>query len=75
MYGSPKVTQKLNQQGIDISERSVTRIMKEQQWRFRTVKKHKATTNAFIRLSNILHQVISNASFTLIQYSDKIHVS
>ncbi|WP_036667433.1 IS3 family transposase, partial [Paenibacillus darwinianus] len=32
-YGSPKVTQKLQQQGIHVSERTVTRIMNEQQWR------------------------------------------
>ena len=46
LYGSPKITIKLNQQGVKISERTVTRIMKNQQWRSRTVKKYKATTNS-----------------------------
>ncbi|WP_415841402.1 IS3 family transposase, partial [Paenibacillus alkaliterrae] len=46
LYGSPKITQKMHQQGTSISERTVTRIMKEQQWRSKTVKKYKATTNS-----------------------------
>ncbi|MFC4602067.1 IS3 family transposase, partial [Cohnella hongkongensis] len=46
LYGSPKIASKLRQQGVVISERTVTRIMNKQQWRSRTVKKYKATTNA-----------------------------
>jgi putative transposase len=46
LYGSPKVTHQMNQKGIDISERTVTRIMHENRWRSRTVKKYKATTNS-----------------------------
>lgn len=59
LYGSPKVTRKLHQKGVDISERTVTRIMKNQQWRSRTVKKYKATTNSKHNLpvhDNILNQ-------------------
>lgn len=59
LYGSPKVTQKLHQQGVDISERTVTRIMSEQQWKSRTVKKYKATTNSKHNMpvqENILNQ-------------------
>ncbi|WP_051588156.1 IS3 family transposase [Paenibacillus darwinianus] len=59
LYGSPKVTQKLQQQGIHVSERTVTRIMNEQQWRSRTVKKYKATTNSKHNLpvqENVLNQ-------------------
>lgn len=59
LYGSPKVTQKLNQQGVSISERTVTRIMKKQEWRSRTVKKYKATTNSKHSLpvqDNVLNQ-------------------
>lgn len=59
LYGSPKVASKLRQQGVDISERTVTRIMKEQQWRSRTVKKYKATTNSKHSLpvqDNVLNQ-------------------
>ncbi|WP_027091181.1 IS3 family transposase [Cohnella thermotolerans] len=50
LYGSPKITRKLLQQGVTISERTVTRIMNEQQWRSRTVKKYKATTNSKLYL-------------------------
>lgn len=59
LYGSPKVTKKLNKEGVHVSERTVTRIMKEQQWRSRTVKKYKATTNSKHNLpvqENLLNQ-------------------
>jgi putative transposase len=59
LYGSPKITRKLLQQGVTISERTVTRIMNEQQWRSRTVKKYKATTNSKHSLpvqDNVLNQ-------------------
>lgn len=46
LYGSPKLTRQLNRQGIQISERTVGRIMKKQGLRSRTVKKYKATTNS-----------------------------
>ncbi|MFB9751879.1 IS3 family transposase [Paenibacillus hodogayensis] len=41
-----KVTQKFSQQGTKISQRTVTRIMKKNGLRSRTVKKYKATTNS-----------------------------
>ncbi len=59
LYGSPKTPKQLNKQGVPISERTVTRIMKEQQWRSRTVKKYKATTNSKHNLpvqENVLNQ-------------------
>jgi len=59
LYGSPKVAEKLHQQGVDISMRTVTRIMSEQQWRSRTVKKYKATTHSKHNLpvqENVLNQ-------------------
>lgn len=59
LYGSPKITKKLHQQKVSISERTVTRIMKEQQWRSRTVKKYRATTNSKHNLpvqENVLNQ-------------------
>jgi putative transposase len=69
LYGSPKVTHKLNQQGIDISERTVTRIMKEQQWRSRTVKKYKATTNSKHDLP--VHENVLNQEFTASKPNEK----
>jgi len=46
LYGGPKITERLHQKGIKVSERTVTRIMKENGIRSKTVKKYKATTNS-----------------------------
>jgi len=46
LYGSPKITQVLRQQGVRVSEKTVARIMKELGLKSRTVKKYKATTNS-----------------------------
>ncbi|WP_052516568.1 IS3 family transposase [Paenibacillus popilliae] len=46
LYGSPKVTEQLKRNGTPISGRTVARIMKENGWRSRTMKKYKATTNS-----------------------------
>lgn len=45
-YGSPKITALLRQEGIVISERTVTRYMKEMGIRSITAKKYKATTHS-----------------------------
>jgi putative transposase len=42
-YGSPKITKHLNRKGIKVSQKTVTRIMKENKIRSKTVKKYKAT--------------------------------
>ena len=51
IYGSPKVSKELNKalkrDGLPtVSERTVTRIMKREGWKSKTVKKIKATTNS-----------------------------
>lgn len=46
IYGSPKITKKLNQKGIKVSQKTVTRIMKAEGIRSKTIKKYKATTNS-----------------------------
>ncbi|RZI49961.1 transposase, partial [Aeribacillus pallidus] len=46
LYGSPKVTKKLNHGGIKVSQKTVSRIMNEEGMKSRTVKKYKATTNS-----------------------------
>lgn len=46
IYGSPKITKQLNSEGVSISERTVSRYMKEEEIRSKTVKKYKATTNS-----------------------------
>ena len=45
-YGSKKVTKTLNKRGIQVSERTVSRIMTKNNWKSCTVKKYKATTNS-----------------------------
>ncbi|MGE7917307.1 IS3 family transposase [Lysinibacillus xylanilyticus] len=45
-YGSPKVTKQLNSEGVSVSQKTVSRIMKEEGIRSKTVKKYKATTNS-----------------------------
>lgn len=59
IYGSPKITKTLNAQGINVSQKTVTRIMKENQIRSKTVKRYKATTNSKHNLPiypNLLNQ-------------------
>lgn len=46
IYGSPKITKRLNQEGISVSSRTVQRFMKEEGISSKTVKKFKATTNS-----------------------------
>lgn len=46
LYGSPKITQLLRKENIRVSQKTVTRLMKEMGLKSRTVKKYKATTNS-----------------------------
>ncbi|MCM3339599.1 IS3 family transposase [Paenibacillus sp. MER TA 81-3] len=46
LYGSRKVWETLKKQGIEVTEKTVARIMKELDLKSRTVKKYKATTNS-----------------------------
>jgi putative transposase len=58
-YGSPKITKQLNNNGVKVSQRTVTRIMKKIEIRSKTVKKYKATTNSKHNLPvypNLLNQ-------------------
>lgn len=45
-YGSPKITKKLREIGHNVSQRTVTRLMKDMNIRSITKKKYKATTNS-----------------------------
>lgn len=69
LYGIPKVAEKLHQQDVDISTRTVTRIMSEQQWKSRTVKKYKATTNSKHHLP--VQENVLNREFTASQPNEK----
>lgn len=58
-YGSPKITKQLQVEGIMITQKTVSRIMKEEGIRSKTVKKYKATTNSKHQLPvypNLLNQ-------------------
>nr|WP_232508253.1 IS3 family transposase [Macrococcus sp. IME1552] len=58
-YGSPKITNKLREQGHNVSQRTVTRLMKDMNIRSITKKKYKATTNSKHNLPiypNLLNQ-------------------
>jgi len=46
LYGSPKISKRLQQKGVSISECTVSRIMKQEGIRSRTVRKYKQTTNS-----------------------------
>ena len=59
IYGSPKITKKLNQKRINVSQKTVTRIMKAEGIRSKKVKKYKAITNSkhsFPIYPNLLNQ-------------------
>ncbi|WP_425319116.1 IS3 family transposase [Staphylococcus lutrae] len=58
-YGSPKITKELMKEGIKVSQRTVTRLMKEMGIRSITKKKYKATTDSKHNLPiypNLLNQ-------------------
>ncbi|WP_311764951.1 IS3 family transposase [Paenibacillus agricola] len=69
IYGSPKVTLQLNKNGVSISERTVTRIMKANGIRSKTVRKYKATTNS--KHSLPVQENVLNREFTASKPNEK----
>lgn len=63
LYGSPKITMKLNRDGIKVTQKTVSRIMAKEGMRSRTVKKHKATTNSNHTLP--VHENTLNQQFSV----------
>jgi transposase InsO family protein len=61
LYGSPKITKVLHKQGVRVSDKTVSRIMKELGLISRTVKKYKATTNSKHNLP--VHENVLNRQF------------
>lgn len=61
LYGSPKITQQLSKENIRVSQKTITRLMKEMGLKSRTVKKYKATTNS--RHSLPVHENTLNQQF------------
>lgn len=69
LYGSPKITRMLRNQGIIVSERTVSRLMTQHQIRSRTVRKYKATTNSKHQLP--VHDNVLNRQFTATKPNEK----
>jgi putative transposase len=69
LYGSPKITRQLNKKGIAVSERTVTRIMKENRIQSRTRKKYKATTHS--KHSLPIQENVINQNFTASKPNEK----
>ncbi|MGW9530996.1 IS3 family transposase [Paenibacillus terrae] len=62
LYGSRKIYHSLIKQGIDVSKKTVARIMKQMGMKSRTVKKYKATTNSKHQMS--VHENHLNQQFS-----------
>jgi putative transposase len=62
LYGSPKITRVLREEGIRVGQKTVARIMRESGLRSRTVRKYKATTNS--KHNNPVDENILNQTFT-----------
>jgi putative transposase len=62
LYGSPKITKLLQREGIQVSEKTVARLMRAHDLWSRTIKKYKATTNS--RHSLPAHENTLNQQFT-----------
>jgi putative transposase len=62
-YGSPKITEKLRQEGWKVAIKTVANLMKEMGLRSCTVKKYKATTNSKHNLP--VYENVLNRKFTV----------
>jgi putative transposase len=69
LYGSPKITKALNNQGVQVSERTVSRLMTQNQIRSKTVRKYKATTNSKHQLP--VHDNVLDRQFTATKPNEK----
>ncbi len=64
IYGSPKITKQLGNEGIEVSERTVQRIMQDEGISSKTAKKFKATTNS--NHNQFIYPNILNQNFTTV---------
>lgn len=60
-YGSVKIAKMLQKRGVQVSERTVSRLMTRNQWKSCTVKKYKATTNS--AQEHPVHENVLNRQF------------
>lgn len=61
LYGSPKITRVLRDEGIRVGQKTVASIMRENKLRSRTVRKYKATTNS--KHNHPVHDNVLNQTF------------
>lgn len=61
LYGSPKITQILRQEGWRVGQKTVAQIMREHGLKSRTVRKYKATTNS--KHNHPVHDNVLNQVF------------
>lgn len=69
LYGSPKITQSLRNQGIIVSQRTVSRLMTQHHIRSKTVRKYKATSNSKHKLS--VHENVLDRQFEATKPNEK----
>jgi putative transposase len=78
LYGSIKVWETLKKQGVQVSEKTVARIMKALGLKSRTVKKYKATTNSKHNLpvaENVLNQQFTAKAPNAVWMTDITYIS
>jgi putative transposase len=78
LYGSPKITRLLWAEGVEVSQKTVARLMKEHGMVSRTMRKYKATTNSEHALSvhpNTLNQRFSAEKPNQVWMADITYVS
>ena len=61
LYGSPKITHVLREEGVRVGQKTVAQIMRECGLKSRTVRKYKATTNS--KHNHPVHDNVLNQTF------------
>ncbi|WP_281242017.1 DDE-type integrase/transposase/recombinase [Marininema mesophilum] len=61
LYGSPKITKILRKEGLWVSQKTVARVMKENDYFLRTVMKYKPTTQS--KHHSPVHRNVLNQTF------------
>ncbi len=62
LYGSPKITRVLREEGVRVGQKTVAQIMWESGLKSRTVRKYKATTNS--KHNHPVQDNVLNQTFT-----------
>ena len=76
-YGSPRITKELNMAGTDVSQKTVARIMKENDIKSRTKRKYKITTDSnhkYPKSPNLLKQHFLTSNTNQVWVSDITYI-